>query len=106
MELSATHIHDFGSRINHLVNSNQGKVEGHEFNNRSETNHSRANANSGKAKFSNRRIYNALRTKFLQHSFTYFIGAIIFGYLFSHQENILVTKHFFTHGFAKCFAEL
>src|SRR5688572_27329876 len=91
--LSTAHGEHFGSSIKNLVQCEDCKIPCHEFYDRAEPVLGSTDCNSGKPELSNRCINNPFLTKFIQHSLTYFVGAIIFCHLFAHKENSVIAPH-------------
>lgn len=87
-----------------MINRLHGEVESHELNDRLQTGHGRADADAGKPMLGDRGIDNPLRSEFLQQALRDLIGTLIFGDLFAHDEDVLVSAHLFGHGIAQRFA--
>ncbi len=102
--LSAGHVERLRRRIDDLVDRLHGEVEGHEFDDRLQACERGTDAETGKAMLGDRRIDDAPRTEFLQQPLRHLVGALIFGDLFAHDEDLFVTPHFFGHGVAQGFA--
>ena len=65
-----------------------------------------AHANPSEAQFGYRSIDHAFRSKLIQHTLAYFIGAVVFGNLFTHKVYFIILAHFFDHCFPKRFSDL
>lgn len=103
--LAAGHIERLGGRVDDLVDRLHGEVERHELDDRAQTRHRRADADAGKAMFRDRRVDHAARTEFLQQALRDLVGALVFGDLFAHDEDVLIGAHLFGHRVAKRFAD-
>ena len=87
-----------------MVNRLHGEIEGHELDDGPQARHRRADGHAREAMFGDRRIDDAARSEFLQQALGDLVGALIFGDLFAHDEDIAVAAHFFGHGVAQRFA--
>src|SRR5262245_32472344 len=87
-ELAAGHVERLGCRVDDMVDRLHGKIEGHEFDDRLQTSEGRTHAKACETDFSDRRIDHSLCTELFKQTLTYFVGALIFGDLFAHQEDV------------------
>ena len=102
--LAARHVKRLGGGIDQLVHRLHGEVEGHELDDRLQAGERRADAQTGKAVFGDRRVDHALVAELLQQSLRHLVGALIFGDLLAHHEHVLVAPHLLGHGVAQRFA--
>jgi hypothetical protein len=77
------------------------EFEGHEFDDRPQAGHRRANADAGEAVFGDGRVDDALGAEFLQQVLRDLVGALVFGDLLAHHEDLFVTAHLLGHGVAQ-----
>ena len=103
--LATRHVVRLGRRVDDLVDRLHGEVERHEFDDRLQPGHRRADADAGKAVLGDRRIDHAPRAEFLQEALGHLVGALIFGNLFAHHEHISVAPHLLGHRIAQGFAD-
>ena len=102
--LAARHIERLGGRIDDLVDRLHGEVEGHELDDRLQAGHRGADADAGKAVLGDRRVDDAPRPELLQQALRDLVGALVFGDLLAHDEDVGVAAHFLGHGVAQRFA--
>ncbi len=103
--LAARHIQRFRCRVDDLVDRLHGEVERHELDDRLQAGHRRTDADTGKTMLGDRRIDHAPRAEFLQQPLRHLVGALIFGDLFAHDEDVGVAPHLFRHGIAQRLAD-
>ena len=60
-----------------------------------------ADAEAGKAVLGDRRVDDAPGAEFLQQALRDLVGALIFGDLLAHHEDVLVAAHLLGHGVAQ-----
>ncbi len=89
------HVAHFWGIGYNLIEGHEAEIPAHEFDDGTQSAHCGANAHTSKARFSNRGVSYALRAEDIQQTFGYFVGAIIFGDFFAHDENTVITVHFF-----------
>src|SRR6267378_1691906 len=95
IKLPARHRVHIRRVVHNLIECHERKAERHKFNNRSQADHRRANAQAGKAILANWCVDNASRAKMLKQTVADFVGALVFSDFFAHQKNIRITLHFF-----------
>src|SRR3989442_1385188 len=95
LELPAGHVKHLGGRINNLIRRQNGKIEGHELDNRPQASHRRAYTETGEAKFSDWRIDNSFWSKLREQPARYLVRAVVLRNLFAHQKNVLVASQLF-----------
>ncbi len=103
--LSAGHVERLRRRIDDLIHRLHREVERHEFDDRLQACHRRANADAGKAVLGDRRVDDAPGAEFLQQPLRHLVGALIFRDLLAHDEDIAIAPHFFRHRIAQRFAD-
>src|SRR5436305_907213 len=86
LELTARHVKHLRGRVNDLISSQNRKVKSHEFNDRPQTDHGRANTQSGETEFGDRCIDNALSAKLFEQTARDFVCALILGDFFAHKK--------------------
>src|SRR5947209_16697439 len=101
IELPARHRQHIRSVVYHLVERDQGKAEGHEFNDRPEPHHRGTDSHTGKSVLTDRRIDDSLRAKTLEQTLAYLVGAIVFGDFLAHQEDVRIPRQFFRERFVE-----
>ena len=102
IELAARHHEHVWRVVHDLIESDQRKAEGHEFDNRAQTDHGCADAESGETVFANRSVDNSLGSKSFEQPLAYFISAVIFRDFLAHQKNIRIARQFFGQRFVQC----
>ena len=60
VELAAAHRQHVGSVVHHLIKRDERKTEGHEFDDRTQSDHGGTDTEAGKSIFGNRRVDNSL----------------------------------------------
>ena len=103
--LATGHVERLGRRIDDLVNRLHGKVERHELDDRFEPGHRSTNADAGETMLGNRRVDDPFGTEFVQQPLRHLVGALIFGDLLTHDEDITVAAHLLGHCVTKRFAD-
>ncbi|MGY4504782.1 hypothetical protein ACVWYH_008739 [Bradyrhizobium sp. GM24.11] len=103
--LAAGHVERLGGGVDDLVDRLHGEVEGHELDDRLQPGHRGTNADTGKAVLGDRRVDHAPGAKFLEQSLRDLVGALIFGDLLTHHEDVRIAAHLFGHGVAQRFAD-
>ena len=106
MVLTAAHLKHFSCVIDDLVGRQNSKIPGHKFNNWSQTVHGCTHGNSGKSQLCNRCVNDASGTKLIKHALRSLVSTVVFGNLFAHQENALITAHFLAHSLSNGFSKL
>ena len=101
VELAARHGEHVRRVVHDLVEGDERKAEGHELDDRPQPDHRRADAEAGEAIFADRRVDDALRAETLEQSLADFVGAVVFGDFFAHQEDIRVALDFFGERFVQ-----
>src|SRR3546814_5640989 len=91
--LAARHIIGLRRRVDDVVDRLHREVEGHEFDDRPQPAHRGAGAEARKAIFGDRRINDALRSKFVEQTLGDLVGALIFGNLFAHHADARSEEH-------------
>ena len=88
-----------------MVDRLHREVEGHELDDRLQTAHRRARAQTGETIFGDRRVDDALRAEFLKQTLRDLVRALIFGDFLAHHEDAVVFAHFLGHRIAQGFAD-
>jgi hypothetical protein len=96
----------FAGTVDDLVDGDERKVVGHEFDDGTQAVHGGAHPDAGKAQFGNGRVDDPLRAELVEHALADLVGAVVFGYFFAHQEHGRIAAHLFRHGFPQCLSEL
>src|ERR1700730_12282284 len=104
LELAARHVKHLRGGIDNLIGCQNGKVEGHEFYDRSQAYHRGAHTQTCKTEFGNRRVDNALVTKLREQSFRDLVRSLIGSDLLTHQKDTLVAMHLFADCLIERFA--
>src|SRR5712691_1257083 len=102
IELTTRHHEHVGRVVYHLIESHERKAEGHELNDRPQSNHGRADTESGKSIFTNRSVDDSPRSKTFEQSLAHFVSALIFRDLLAHQKDIWIARQFFGERFVQC----
>jgi len=97
-EVTSGHVVSLGTGVNDMVNSLEGKVPGHEFNDRAEACKTSTNSDSSETGFGNRSVDNAFVTVSVPHTLRNFVGSVVLSNLFTNEEDLLVTLDFVAHG--------
>src|SRR5207302_2921949 len=85
IELPARHREHVWRVVHDLIESDQRKAERHEFDDRTKSNHGRADSESGKSVFADRRVDNSSRSETIEQPLTDFVSAVVFSDLFAHE---------------------
>ena len=101
IELAARHREHVGRVVHHLIERDERKTEGHEFDDRPQPDHGGADAHAGKTIFADRRVDDALRAEAFEQALADFVGAVVFGDFFAHQENVRIALQFFRERFVQ-----
>src|SRR5256885_1870178 len=78
IKLAARHHEHVGRVVHDLIEGHEREAESHELDDRSQSNHGCADAESSETVLTNWRIDNTLRAKSFEQSLTHFIGAVVF----------------------------
>ena len=100
-DLAARHVTQLGRVVHQLVVRAQRKVPGHEFDDRPQPDHSRADTDAGEAGLGNRRIHHAPFAEPVQQPFGHLVRPVVVADFLAHQEHALVAFHLFGHGLAQ-----
>src|SRR5262249_10929269 len=77
IELTARH-HEHVRRVVHdLIERDERKTPGHELNDRPQTGHGRADAQTGESVFANRRVDDSFRSEAFKQSLADFVSTVI-----------------------------
>src|SRR4030095_618642 len=101
IKLSARHHQHVRRVVHDLIEGDQRKTKRHEFDDRPQTGHGRADSQSGKTVFADWRIDDSLRSESLEQSLADFVCALIFGDFLAHQENIRIARELFGERFVQ-----
>ena len=101
IELAARHREHVRRVVHDLVEGDEGKTEGHEFDDRPQPDHRGADAQAGKTIFTDRRVDDPLRSETFEQALAHFIGAVVFGDFLAHQEDIRIALQFFGERFVE-----
>ena len=104
-ELAAAHVAHVGGVVHDLVDRHQAEAERHEFDDRPQAGHGRADADAGKSFLGNRRVDDSPIAEPLEHALADLVGAVVFRDFLTHQEDVLVALHLFAHRLIQRFAE-
>src|SRR5215212_2721909 len=94
VKLAARHGVHVRSVVHDLVKRDQRKAERHEFNDRSQANHGRADSQASKSVLADWSIDDSSWAKAFQQSVTDFVRALVFCDLFAHQEHVWIALEF------------
>ena len=81
-----------------MIKGEHAEVPGHELDDRSQSDHGRADADAGKAELRDRRVDDAHLAEFLEEAFRDFIRTLIHADFFPHEEDTVVPLHLLTEG--------
>src|SRR4051812_32216805 len=90
IELTAGHGEHVRRVIDHLIESDERKAEGHELDDRPEPDHRRAHAHAGKSILADWRVDDPFRPETLQQTLAHFVGAVVFGDFLAHEKDIRI----------------
>ena len=96
----ARHVVYFGGLVHHLIHGQGQEVAEHDVDHRAQARHGRADANSSKAGFRNRRVDHALGAEFFHQSGEHFERRPGFGHILAEDAHPRVAAHFFGQRFA------
>ena len=105
-ELSAGHVADVGGVVDDLVEADEGERPAHEFDDRAQAGHGRADAEAGEAGFADRRVDHAARAEFFEHAGRHLVGAVVLRDFLAHEEDVFVAVHLLGHSGTEGFSEL
>eukprot|EP00128_Syssomonas_multiformis_P014289 Colp12_sorted_trinity150504_noHs@3256 len=100
---ASRHVVSLSGRVNDLINSLHGEVEGHELANRLKASHGSANGKTSKTHLGNGGVQDTLRTELVQETLGNLVGTIVLGDLLTNNENLIISLHFFLHGVVQGF---
>src|SRR5438128_12043396 len=86
VELAATHRQHVGSVVHHLIKRDERKTEGHEFDDRAQSNHGGTDTEPGKPIFGNWCVDDSLWTEAFQQTLRNFVGAVVFRHFLAHEK--------------------
>ena len=95
-ELPAGHIPHRRCVVDDLVRGEDREIPSHELDNGPQASHRRTDPDGRKTKFGDRSINDTLIAKLLPQSARHFVGTVVFGNLFAHDENVFVSDYFFS----------
>ena len=100
-DLAVRHVAHLGGRVHQLVHREQGKVPGHELDDRPEPDHGGADADAGEPQLGDRRIHHPHRAELVEQSAADLVGALIDPDLLAHEEDVGIPLHLL----AECLVE-
>ena len=101
VELSAGHREHVGRVVHDLIEGDERKTEGHELDDGPQPNHRGADPHARETVFADRRVDDAFGPETFEQTLRNFVGAVIFGHFFTHQENIWIALQFFRERFVQ-----
>src|SRR5262249_47421464 len=104
VELPAAHLEDLRRVVDDLVDRDEREVERHEFDDRPEADHRRADPDAGEAHLGDRRVDDAALAEPLQQALRDFVGAVVVPALLAHDEHARIALHLLAHRLLKCLA--
>ena len=102
--LAVKHVPDLRHRIDDRVHGDKGKVDRHQFGNRAQTGHRRADRRADDHHLGDRRITHALFSELIQHAARHGVGAAPHAHFLTHDKDTLIALHFFAQGRTQRFA--
>src|SRR2546423_13183367 len=102
IKLSTGHRKHVRSVVDHLIERDKRKAERHEFDDRPQADHRRADAEPGETVLADGCVDDPFRAEALEQALAYFISALIFGDFFAHQKDIRIALQFFRERFVEC----
>jgi hypothetical protein len=101
---AAKHVANDGGMVHDLVESNNGKIDGHQFGNRTQPSHGSADSHPDNSGFGNGRIDYPLFPEFRQETPGDLERAFIEAHVLSQKKNGRVPRHFFMKGLIQGFS--
>src|SRR5437762_4949596 len=95
IKLAARHRVHVRGVVNDLVKCYERKAERHEFNDRPQSNHGRADSEASKSVLTDWSIDDSPWAKALKQAVADFVRALVFCDLFAHQENVRIALELF-----------
>ncbi len=96
--LAAGHVAHLGGGVHQLIDREQGKVPGHELDDRPEPGHRRAHAEAGEAELGDGRVHHAHRSELVEQPAAHLVCALIDPDFLSHEKDVGVALHLLTEG--------
>src|SRR5258708_7358807 len=100
--LSARHVQHLRRRVQHLVQSEDPEIPGHELDDRPQAHHRGADADAGESQLGDRRVDHAHLSEFLEQAFGHLVGALVDGDFLAHEKDAIVAGHLFAEGGVQC----
>ena len=101
IELAAGHREHVRRVVHHLVEGDERETERHEFDDRPQPDHRGADAHAGKTVFTDRRVDDPLGPETFEQALAHFVSAVVFGDLFTHQEDVRIARQLFGERFVE-----
>ena len=102
IKLPAGHREHVRGVVHDLIECHERKAERHEFDDRPQADHRRANSQAGKSVLADRSVDDPPRAEAIKQTLADFVGAMIFRDFLAHQENIRIALKFFRERFIEC----
>merc|ERR1719180_159802 len=90
VHFSSGHIECLRSRVDHLINSLHGEVEGHELKDRSQVVEGSSNSKPREAHLSDWGVNDPFVSPFLPEPPGHLVGSVVLGNLLSHDEHLVI----------------
>ena len=104
IELPARHREHIRRVVHDLIECDQRKTERHEFDDRPQPDHGRADAQAGKSVLADWSVDDAFRPEALKQALAHLVSAVVFRDFFAHQKNVRIALQFFRERFIECLA--
>src|SRR6266446_2489789 len=86
VELAAGHHEHIWRVVHDLIESYEREAEGHELDDRSQSDHGRADTESGETVFADRSIDDPFRPEPLEQPLAHFVSTLVFRHVLAHQK--------------------
>mmetsp|Transcript_182 Transcript_182/g.632 ORF Transcript_182/g.632 Transcript_182/m.632 type:complete len:313 (+) Transcript_182:308-1246(+) len=95
VDLPGRHVKRLCCRVDDVIDSLEGEVEGHELNHRPEARHSGTAGDTSETDLCDRGVSDTLGPILLQKPFGNLVCSLVLAHLFAHDVHLLVSRHLF-----------
>src|SRR6266404_6676067 len=94
IKLTTRHGEHIRGVVHHLIERHKRKAERHELDDRPQSDHGRADAESGKTILADRRIDDPLRTEAFEQTLRNLVSTVVFRNLLAHKKDVGIALQF------------
>jgi hypothetical protein len=105
MQLSCTHIVEFGCAVDDVVDGLQGEVHGHKFYDGSQSHKGSSTSDTCEASFGDGSVPDSFGTVFVDEAFGDFVCSVVIGDFLAHHEHFWVSGKFFVESSVEGFSD-